>query len=443
MTGNFQLVVHLFLQLTVILVVCRVIGRLLRPLGQTQVMGEMVAGVLLGPSLLGLVAPEAHQFLFPTRLTLGEGAAAQTVGHPSMTILYALSQIGLVLFMFLVGLELNLAHLASHSRAAVVISLSGVLVPVVVGGALGVALSRGDGLFGPGILPWQAALLLASAMSITAFPMLARLLYETGLARSRMGTLALGAAAINDAFAWALLACVIAATGGSATVAVLAISGGAAYVAVMVVAGRPLFRRFERATARDDGTTPATFALLMALLMLCAWFADWVGFHAVFGAFIAGTVMPRGRFARAVTAAIEPLTVSLLVPTFFVYSGLNTRLNLLLDPSLLLVAVVVILLAFLCKGGGCTLAARMLGMSWRESAALGTLMNARGMMELILINIALEKGLITPALFTILALMAILTTLVASPLFQYLYGRHAEAVGGSEPSLEEEARAPP
>jgi Kef-type K+ transport system membrane component KefB len=174
--------------------------------------------------------------------------------------------------------------------------------------------------------------------------------------------------------------------------------------------------------------TPGTLVPLLALLMLCAWVTDRVGIHSVFGAFVAGVVMPRGRFAREVTAAIEPLTLSLLLPVFFVYSGLNTRLNLLLDPSLLAVATGVILLAFLCKMGGCTIASRLAGMSWRDATALGTLMNARGMMELILVNIALEKGIITPGLFTILVLMALLTTLVASPLFHARYRPDAVAV---------------
>jgi Kef-type K+ transport system membrane component KefB len=423
MAGNFQLVLHLFLQLAVILVGCRLVGRLLRPLGQAQVVGEMVAGVLLGPSLFGLLAPATQQYLFPTALSEGDAGAS----HPSMSLLYALSQVGLVLYMFLVGLNFNTQLISRHSRDAVFISLSGILVPALLGGALGIALSGQRSLFAEGILPWQAALFIASATSITAFPMLARILYEAGLTRSRLGTLALGAAATNDAFAWLLLACVIAVAQGSGTVALLAIGGGVVYTVTMLLAGRPLFRAFERATEREDGVTPGTLVPLLALLMLCAWVTDRVGIHSVFGAFVAGVVMPRGRFAREVTAAIEPLTLSLLVPVFFVYSGLNTRLNLLLDPSLLAVASAVILLAFLCKMGGCTVASRLAGMSWRDSTALGTLMNARGMMELILVNIALEKGIITPGLFTILVLMALLTTLVASPLFHALYRPDAVA----------------
>jgi Kef-type K+ transport system membrane component KefB len=439
MTGNAQLVLHLFLQLVVILVICRLVGRLLRPLGQAQVVGEMVAGVLLGPSLFGLLAPEAQAALFPKTLAVGES----TVGHPSMSILYALSQIGLVLYMFLVGLNFNTRLLSRHSRDAVLISLSGILIPLLLGGALGAVLAGRRGLFGEGVLSWQAALFVASATSITAFPVMARILYEAGLTRSRLGTLALGAAATNDAFAWVLLASVVAVVQGSSTIALLAIGGGVLYTLLMLLAGRPLLRVFERVTEREDGLSPGILVPLLALLMLCAWATDWVGIHSVFGAFIAGVAMPRGRFAREVTAAIEPITISLLVPVFFVYSGLNTRMSLLVEPSLLWVAAAVIFLAFACKLGGCTLASRLGGMSWRESAALGTLMNARGMMELILVNIALEKGIITPGLFTILVLMAIVTTLVASPLFRFLYGR--DVVARSPEGVEEAecAGAPP
>lgn len=409
MSGNFQLAIHLFLQLTVILATCRVTGRLLRHLGQTQVVSEMVAGVLLGPSLLGLLSPEAQRFLFPS------GA--------SMSILYALSQLGLVLYMFLIGLELNTKLLAQHSRDAIIISLSGILAPVIMGGALGFMLAGNDRLFTGSILPWQAALFIASAVAITAFPMLARILHESGIAQTKIGTLTLSAAAVNDAAAWAFLACVIATVKANAMIAFLAIGGGALYAVAMVFLGRPLFRGFERVTLRDDGVRVETLAVLMLVLAFCAWITDLVGIYSVFGAFVCGAVMPRGRFSREVVERIEPLTVSLLLPTFFVYSGLNTRMNLLVEPSLLGVTVAVMLVAFLCKGGGCMLASRAVGAGWREAAAVGALMNARGLMELILVNIALERGLITTSLFTILVLMAIVTTLVASPLYHALYGR--------------------
>jgi Kef-type K+ transport system membrane component KefB len=420
MSGTFQFAVHLFLQLAVILATCRLVGRLLRPLGQTQVVSEMVAGVLLGPSLFGLLAPEAQQYLFPTTLTLTMGSATKTVLHPSMAVLYALSQIGLVLYMFLIGLELNRRLLTQHSRDAIVISLSGILTPIIMGGMLGIMLIGDRRLFAQEVLPWQAALFMASAMSITAFPMLARILYEAGIARTRIGTLAIGAAAVNDVIAWILLACVVAAVSGSTSVAVLAIGGGVAYAGFMTIVGRRLFRWFDWITIQHDGVRVEILAVLLLILALCAWFTDLIGIYSVFGAFVAGIVMPRGRFAEAVKVALEPLTVSLLLPIFFTYSGLNTHMALLIEPSLLGITALTIFVAFMCKGVGCMLASRMAGTSWREAATIGVLMNARGLMELILVNIALERGLISAGLFTILVLMAIITTLAASPLYYAL-----------------------
>ena len=242
MSGNFQLAIHLFLQLTIILTTCRLTGWALRYLGQTQVVSEMVAGVLLGPSLLGLLSPEAQQWLFPK--------------GPSMSTLYALSQVGLVLYMFLIGLELNTRLLSQHSRDAVVISLSGVIVPVIMGGALGFTLAGNARLFinassaSHHIAPWQAALFIAAAVSITAFPMLARILYESGIAQTKIGTLTLSAAAVNDAVAWAFLACVIATVKGNVNIALLAIVGGLVYAIVMVFVGRPAFQ-IGRASCRE------------------------------------------------------------------------------------------------------------------------------------------------------------------------------------------------
>jgi len=423
MPTNFALATHLFLQLAVILAICRVVGLLLRNVGQAQVVSEMIAGVLLGPSLLGLIAPDVQHFLFPTSLILTVAGATTTITHPSMSILFALSQLGLVLYMFLIGLQFNTGLMAKHFKHASNISISGILVPLLLGGALGVALARDMRLFHVAIAPWQAGLFLASAMSITAFPMLARIIYENGIAHTKIGTLALGAAAFDDATAWSLLAIVLATTKNSPTIAVLAIAGGVVYALTMILAGRPLFQLFDQVTARDNDVRIGTLAVLLLVLTLCAWFTDAVGIYSIFGAFIAGTVMPRGRFADEVGRLIEHLTVAILLPIFFVYSGLNTQIGLLIDPGLFWIAVAVMILAFVCKGGGCLLASRLSGTSWREAALIGALMNARGLMELILVNIGLERGLITPALFTILVLMAILTTVVASPLFHLLYGQ--------------------
>ena len=424
MSATFQLAIHLFLQLSVILIVCRVCGRLLRFVGQTQVVGEMVAGVLLGPSLFGFIAPSAQQILFPTRLTTMVAGVAHTTVHPSMLILYALSQVGLVLYMFAVGMELDLSTLTKHSKAALSVSLSGVLLPCILGGALGVFLVNDRRLFTDKMVGWQAGLFLASAMSITAFPVLARILFEAGITKTRMGTLCIGAAAFGDAYAWCLLACVIAAIKSSYAIALMAIGGGILYTLAMLKVGKPLLKRLEKAVEREGKVSTETLSIVLMVLMLAAWLTDYLGIYSVFGAFIVGIAVPRGKLTEGIQRMIGPITVSLFLPIYFIYSGLSTRMNMLLNPSLAGVSILVILIAFLSKGGGCFLASLGSGMNWRDSIAVGALMNARGLMELILVNIALEKGLIQPGLFTILVLMAIVTTLVASPLFKFLYTKH-------------------
>jgi len=418
---NHNLITHLFLQLAAILATAKVSGWLLRYLGQTQVVSEMIAGVLLGPSFFGLIAPNLQQFLFPKSLMLTVGGSTITIPHPSMTMLYALSQLGLVLYMFIIGLQFSNTLLSKHFFQAGILSLSGIITPLLLGGGLGLILSRDSRLFVQNLAPWQAALFMASAMLITAFPMLARIIYESGIANTKIGTLALGAAAFDDAVAWVLLAVVLATAKSSPLIAVLAIGGGIAYVVTMIFIGRPLLRLFRRKSLQDNGIRMETLTALLLILTLCAWFTDAVGIYSIFGAFIVGTVMPREGFSERVCRLIEYLTVTLLLPIFFVYSGLNTQLGLLVQPSLFLIAVVTIIVAFVCKGVACLLATRLGGESWRGAALVGVLMNARGLMELILTNIGLENHLITPALFTILVMMAIVTTVAASPLFKLLY----------------------
>lgn len=423
MPTNHELVTHLFLQLTVLLIASRVAGWLFRHLGQTQVVSEMISGVLLGPSFLGLIAPGLQTFLFPTSLTLTVNGSTQVITHPSMTILFGLSQLGLVLYMFLIGLEFNTKLLAKHVRAAGTISLAGVLAPIAMGGGLGVLLSSDDRLFAPAIAPWQAALFMGSAMLITAFPMLARIIYESGIANTKIGTLALAGAAFDDAIAWVLLAIVLATAKNSPAIALLTIGGGILYAILMIGVGRPLFSRFGQIRDRDGSIQTQHFALLMLALMVCAWFTDAVGIYSIFGAFLAGAVMPRCWFITEARRHIEFVTVTLLLPIFFIFSGLSTKLGLLLQPSLFSIAIVVVIVAFLCKGGACLLGSRLSGMSWKEAGLIGALMNARGLMELILINIGRDNGLITTELFTVLVLMTICTTAATSPLFKLLAKR--------------------
>ncbi|HKY33814.1 MAG TPA: cation:proton antiporter [Candidatus Polarisedimenticolia bacterium] len=430
--SNADLVIKLFLQLAVILSVCHVVALAGRRVGQTRVVCEMVAGVLLGPSLLGLLVPGVQEWLFPLTATVGEGAAAVVITHPSMSILYAISQVGLVLYMFLVGLEFNTGLIAGRMRSAGLVSAAGIVIPFALGAAYSTQLTGGGRFFHPEVTPPWAALYLGACMSITAFPMLARIIYEKGIAGTRLGTLTLAAGSMDDAVAWCLLAVVLAFLKGSVAIAVLAIGGGALFTLAMIVAGRPLLRGFERRVERDDGLTVNTLVFVLLVLSLAAWFTDAIGIYAVFGAFIVGAVMPRGRFAREVRGHTEYLTTGLLLPVFFVYSGLNTRLGLVSSVGLWGVTAAIILLAIAGKGLACAAAARAGGESWRDAATIGTLMNARGLMELIILNIGLQAGIITPTLFTILVMMAIVTTLMASPLFQLLYGRHLEQNGAEE-----------
>lgn len=421
MPSSSEITLHLFIQLAIIIAVCRGVGMILRPLGQTQVLGDMIAGVLLGPSLLGLVAPGIKTWLFPTTLTLVSGATTLTVPHPSTLLLYSLGQLGLVLYMFTVGLEFNTSLVTKHLAHAGRISLSGIIAPLILGATLGYVLSTNTHLFGPAVTNWQAALFVASAISITAFPVLARIIRETGMTRTRIGTLVLGAAATDDAVAWCLLAIVLAAASNSPLIGALAIGGGVAYALFQIGIGRRLWRVFDFDTKRHQRTPQGALAILVMLVLAFAAFTDGVGIHSIFGAFVAGAVMPRGRFVDDSLRSFEPLTTVLLAPIFFVYSGLNTQIALLTTPELLGTAAAVLVISFVAKAGACLLASRASGAGWRESASIGVLMNARGAMELILINIGLDRGIITPSLFTIFVLMTIVTTIIATPLFKLLY----------------------
>jgi len=425
-----DLTVKLFLQLATILAACRVCGWLGRRVGQTQVVSEMVAGVLLGPSLFGLIAPQAQAWLFPKVAAVGAGAGAM---HPSMLILYALSQLGLVLYMFMIGMEFNHRLILGRVRHASIVSGAGILVPMTLGALAALAL-RGDAdLFAPHVTPGAAALYLGAAMSITAFPMLARILHEKGIARTRMGTLALAAGSSDDAAAWCLLALVLSYLEGSWLIAGLAIGGGVLYVAVMLALGRPLLRALERGVDAEGRLAPGTLAAGLLVLMLGAYATDTVGIYAVFGAFVAGIAMPRGRFTEAAIGHLDLLTTTFLLPMFFVYSGLNTQITLLDSAALWRIATILVVLSVAGKGVACLLAARLSGEAWRESAAIGVLMNARGLMELIILNIGLQRGVITPTLFTIMVLMAIVTTLMASPLFEVVYGRRVALAHREQP----------
>jgi len=303
------------------------------------------------------------------------------------------------------------------------ISVSGIITPFIMGSVLALMLIGEHDLFSSGVTKTEAMLFVGAAMSITAFPTLARIIHERGLTGTMLGTLTLAAGSMDDAAAWCLLALVLASFEGNAMIAASAIAGGLFYAAVVLLIAKPLLRRLQPIVERNQGVSGPMLGFILMLLMFGAWFTDYVGIYAVFGAFIFGVAMPRGIIAGELKRQLDPITTNFLVPLFFIYSGLNTRLDLLVDPSLLLITIVVLIVACVGKGIACWAAARFSGEENHQAMAIGALMNARGLMELILLNIGLQRGIITLTMFTIMVIMAIVTTLMATPLFELIYRR--------------------
>ncbi|WP_421757439.1 cation:proton antiporter [Croceibacterium ferulae] len=380
---------------------------------QPQVIGEMIAGVILGPSLFGLLAPDVQAMIFPA---------------DAKPILYVCAQLGVGLYMFLVGLGFRTDHFRLNARSAIAVSLSGMAAPFLVALALTPWLLS-LGLFGEGITNVQAMLFMGACISITAFPVLARIIQERGLTKTPLGSLALSAGAIDDAGAWTVLAIVLASFGGGPEVAIKAIVGGGLFAGIMILFGPRLLAPLATWADREGKVTPQILAVVIMLFGLSAWVMDAAGLHSVFGGFLLGVAMPRGLLTREIRKQVEPFTTALLVPMFFTFSGLNTQLTMVNSLSLAGIAIVILIGSVAAKGLACWAAARATGQDNATSMAVGTLMNARGLMELIIINIGLQKGIIGPALFSMLVVMAIVTTLMASPLFERVYGRKARAAG--------------
>ncbi|MGJ7542853.1 cation:proton antiporter [Variovorax sp. LT1R16] len=400
-----QLSVYFFLQVAVIITVCQLVGRLAQKLGQPQVVGEMIAGVALGPSLLGLAFPELQRALFPKE-TLG--------------MLYVGGQLGVGMYMFLVGTEFRADHFKSRFRSAASVSAAGILVPFVLAFALIPWLLTIPGLFAAKAKPLEAALFLGAAIAITAFPMLARIIHERGLAGTSLGTLALTAGAVDDAAAWCILAIVLASFGGAWGGAYAAIGGGVLYALFMIFVGSRLLKRLAAHVRPDAPLSSTVLATVLVLFALSAFAMDAIGIHAVFGGFLLGVVLPRGALTEKLRAQLQPFVVIFLLPMFFTYSGLNTRMAVLMEPGILVAAAAILAASFCGKGLACWAAARVSGENNRDAMAIGALMNARGLMELIIINIGLQAGVILPGLFSILVLMAILSTLMATPIFNWV-----------------------
>jgi Kef-type K+ transport system membrane component KefB len=406
---NLQLAVHFFFQIAVILAFCQIVGLLGRRAGQPQVVAEMLAGIILGPSLLGLVWPSVYQRIFPA---------------DTMQVLFPVSQLGIAAYMFVVGLEFRTDIVRQKMRCAVAVSIAGMITPFVLGAALAWVLFHHTVLFPERTQLSEAMIFLGASMCITAFPMLARIIHFKKLTGTTMGTVSLGAGAINDVAAWCLLAIVLARMDGNASHALINIGGGIAYVGVVLLLLQPLLARWGRGIELRAHLSDAEFVVCLSLLAIGAWFTEVIGLHGVFGAFVMGVAMPRGVVTNTLIERIQPFTLALLLPLFFTYSGLNTQIALLDSTYLWTMSGLVLLVAIGGKGVACWLAARATGVSNREALGIGTLMNVRGLMELIIINIGLQRGIISPALFAILVIMAVLTTLMASPIFDLLVGRH-------------------
>ncbi|SHN05717.1 cation:proton antiporter [Actinacidiphila paucisporea] len=386
------------LAVVVILAVCRGVTLLLRPVGQPPVVAEMIAGVLLGPSVLGLLLPSVEHHLFPDQLR---------------PVLYVAGQLGLVLFMFQSGYEFRLDRLKSVAGPAAMVSLAGIGAPLLLGAALTWAVRDSVDTSPPGVPLHVTVLFVGVTLAITAFPMLARIILERRLGGTVFGTIALAAGALDDVAAWILLAGVVSLARGTAGTLVLAASGAAGLVVTLYFLVRyrgPLLRVTERLTAEQ--------LLLVTLLAVClaAWYTDRIGLYAVFGAFSLGAAYPRSPRIDRTIGTTAPLSGMMLLPLFFTYSGLNTDTGLLTDPSLLLFAAGCTLVAVAGKLGACWLGARLAGQPQGVALRIGTLMNARGLMQLIAINVGLADGIVSPPMFTVLVVVAVVTTVMATPL---------------------------
>ncbi|RNF83843.1 cation:proton antiporter [Montanilutibacter psychrotolerans] len=404
----------LLLQLVVILVTARLCGLLLRHVGQPAVIGEMAAGLLLGPVVFGALAPQLH---------------AQLFAHESLPALASLSTLGLVLFMFIVGAELRAPDgVRAQLKSAGTVGLLSIVLPM----ALGVAISPmlHPTLAPDGVAFWPFALFMAAAMSITAFPVMARILKDRGMTRTRLGQLSLSSAAIADVFAWIVLAVVVALAGADAGAVgfLKTVLGLVALSALVFGVLRPLYGSLLARHAPDGRPSPMLLAAILAGMLACAALTEWLGLHAVFGAFLFGACLPRDdRLLQYLIDRIEVIAVVLLLPIFFALAGLNTRSDAFTGAGLGALALI-LAAAVLGKGIGGTAGARLAGYGWRDSLSTGALMNARGLMELIVMKVGLDVGLIGPELFTMLLVMALTTTVMTGPLLTWFAGRSPAAL---------------
>ncbi|WP_394660690.1 cation:proton antiporter [uncultured Chryseobacterium sp.] len=395
----------LLAQIVTIILVARLFGWICMKIRQPSVIGEMIAGIVLGPSLLGMYFPEFSAFLFPK----------ESLGN-----LQFLSQIGLILFMYIVGMELDLSVLRKKAHDAVVISHASIIIPFALGIGLSYFIYKE---FAPkGIQFTSFALFIAIAMSITAFPVLARIVQERNLQKTKLGTVVITCAAADDITAWCILAAVIAIVkAGSFESSIYVILMAIAYVFLMIKIVRPFLKRIGDLQAGKNTINKPMVAIFFLTLILSAYATEVIGIHALFGAFMAGAIMPENaKFRTLFIDKVEDVALVLLLPLFFVFTGLRTQIGLLNDSHLWITAGFIILTAVIGKFAGSALTAKFLGINWKESLTIGALMNTRGLMELIVLNIGYDLGVLSPEIFAMMVIMALFTTFMTGPMLDFI-----------------------
>jgi len=391
---------QILLQLIIILIVVQMFGYLCRRIGQQWVIGEILAGLALGPSFLGALLPGIKGFIFPASV---------------LPTLQTLGDIGLVLYMFSLGARLDTHLMLRQSRTAIITSISGILLPLLLGATLAFFLF--PSLAGPKTDLISFMLLVGTAMAITAFPVLARLLTEKNMLGTKIGTLALTCAAVDDVMAWCLLALVVAVIHSKGLPSiVLTVGLTLLFIVCMLTVVRSLLAYADRHIRSKQ----LLVAFSIALLLLSAYCTNAIGIHPVFGAFLMGIILPRKPLFVELVRNIDQVNSVLFLPLFFVYSGLRTQVGLISSPWMWLICLLVLVIACVGKIGGGTFAVRFMGESWRDSLSMGVLMNTRGLVELIVLNIGLDLGVLSPTLFAMLVIMALVTTMMASPLLPLL-----------------------
>lgn len=390
----------LLAQIITIIIAARLLGWICTKIGQPTVIGEIIAGIVLGPSLIGSYFPEFSAALFP----------AQSLGN-----LQFLSQIGLILFMFMVGMELDLKTLKNKARDAVVISHASIIIPFTLG--MGLAYFIYQSFAPSGVQFLSFGLFIGIAMSITAFPVLARIVHERGIHKTRLGAIVITCAATDDITAWCILAAVIAIVkAGSFVSSLYTIAIAVGYVFMMIKVIRPFLKRVGDLYPSRETMSKQVVALFFLTLILSAYATEVIGIHALFGAFMAGTIMPESKkFRNIFTEKVEDVALVLLLPLFFVFTGLRTEVGLINDPYLWKITGLIILVAIVGKFVGSALAARFVGQNWHDSLAIGALMNTRGLMELVVLNIGYDLGILSPEIFSMMVIMALVTTFMTGP----------------------------